>query len=85
MPRITNAGGQDHISGQTENDKSRKVPPPQERHLPAQCPNRLPNYSSRVTFTVTSADTSRCRRTLTLCSPKVRIGSSRWIFRRSTL
>src|SRR5205823_8471139 len=42
-------------------------------------------YSSRVTLTVTSAVTSRCRRTVTLCSPSVRIGSSSLMFRRSTL
>jgi hypothetical protein len=45
----------------------------------------LKSYSSRATFTVISAVTSRCRRTVTLCSPSVRIGSSRLILRRSTL
>ena len=38
---------------------------------------------ARTTFTVTSVVTSRWRRTVTLCSPSVRIGSSSWILRRS--
>src|SRR5262249_8057555 len=42
-------------------------------------------YASRTTFTVTSAVTSRCSLTASLCSPSFLIGSSSWIFRRSTV
>jgi hypothetical protein len=41
------------------------------------------NYASFTTLTVTSAMTSLCNLTGTLCSPRVLIGSSNWILRRS--